>query len=166
MLSADYDKWSKQLDASNDALTEELGSLAISACIPVYLGSVPPHIQLDTIHTVLLPLLRERGVPIVWGREQASLGSFCEPLISLDDSTTNFSSYSALCRAVLPRLAPPYFRTRWLEQAHCLPSVLCMSLAALNWRRAVLLYDPEEFASRWLKKWKGEELVVADYRKR
>ena len=168
VLSADYEKWTEELHLAENALTKELGPLAISACIPVYLSSVPPHTQLETSHHVLLPLLSERGVPVVWGRPQVALGSFCEPLTAPDkDSATSLPPfYPALCRAVLPRLAPLSFRTRWLEEAQSLPAVLCMSLATCSWHRSVLLYDPEDFASQWLKRWKGEELVVVDYRTR
>ena len=169
MLSASYEGWDQQLDAATHALAQGLGSLAIAVCVPVYLASLPPHKQLDSLHTLLLPLLRERGVPVVWGNQQLAIGSFCDPVHTdtlTDDSLTPFpSSYPVLCRAILPLLAPPALTEQWLEEeAHSLPAVLAMSLAAQSWHRAVLTYDPEGSAGHWLKKWKGEELMVVDYR--
>ena len=163
ILAGDYDKWREQLNTADNALTQELGPLAISACIPVYLASLPPHTQLYTLHTLLLPLLRERGVPVACGGQQPPtvVGSFCQP------QTSGFSSsYPALCRGVLSRVSSPSFRTQWLEKGHSFPAVLYMSLAALSWRRALLIHDPEDFLSCWLRSWKGEELVVVDYRER
>ena len=168
VLSASYVEWGDQLDSANHALAQGLGSLAISMSIPVYLAAVPPHTQLHIVHTVLLPLLRERGVPVVWSGEQPALSSFCdhEDDTSTTDRPYSPSSYAALCQSVLPQLAPPTFTTRWLKQAHSLPAVLGMSLAALSWRRPVLMYDPEAFASHWLREWKGEELMIVDCRER
>ena len=166
-------EWEDQLNTATHALSQSLGSLALSLCIPVYLASIPPHTQLDLVHSVLLPLLRERGVPVVWGGEQLAVGSFCEPATTNSDTLTSSdaptlfpSSYPALCRSVLPQLAPPTFTAQWLEKACSLPAVLLMSLAALSWHRSVLLYDPDSSASSWLRQWKGEELMVVDYRER
>ena len=164
VLAAHYDKWREELSAADHALSQELGSLAISACVPVYLASLPPHTQLDTLNTLLLPLLRERGAPTVWADQlSTAVGSFCQPRTSSSDFS---SSYPALCRAVLPHLSSPSFRERWLEEGQCLPAVLCMSLAALSWRHALLIHDPEDTVGRWLRGWKGEELMVVDYRER
>ena len=91
------------------------------------------------------------------------VGSFCQPETALSDFS---SSYPAFCRAVLPRLSPPSFRTRWLQEGHSLPAVLYMSLAALSWRRTLLIHDPENFVSHWLRTWKGNQLMVVDYRER
>lgn len=158
-------EWDERLNTAAHALAQGLGSLAVSVCVPAYLASVPPHTQLNIVHSIILPLLRERGMPLVWSSEQLAMGSFCQPVIERD-STSFPSSYPALCQAVLPQLSPATFTTKWLEQAYSLPTVLSMSLAALSWHRSVLLHDPEAFASRWLKEWKGEELMVVDYRER
>lgn len=147
------------------ALAHSLGSLAISLCVPIYLASAPPHTQLNAIHSVILPLLRERGMSLVWDSERLPIGSFCQPFTDRD-TTTFPSSYPALCLAVLPQLAPATFTTQWLEQAYSPPAVLAMALTAHCWQRSVLLYDPESFAGRWLRQWKGEELMVVDYRER
>ena len=165
-------EWDEQLNTATHALVQGLASLAISVCIPVYLASVPPHTQLDIVHSVIVPLLKERGLPLVWDSERLAIGSFFQPSTdrdasSTDNALTSFpSSYPALCQAVLPRLAPPIFTTRWLEQAYSVPAVLSMSLAALSWHRAALIHDPEDLAGRWLREWKGEELMIVDYRER
>ena len=72
-------EWDEQLNTAANALAQGLASLAVSVCIPVYLASVPPHTQLDTVHSVILPLLKERGLPLVWGRERLVIGSFVQP---------------------------------------------------------------------------------------
>ena len=216
VLSEPYQEWEGQLSTATHALARGLGSLAVSVCVPVYLASSPPHTQLDIVRTVVLPLLRERGVALVWGRDQPAMGSFCQPIIELEDrvgetkaSTSSpsksvvpkessimakasapaekthhhhhqtlhtqdtstdvalpLSSYPALCRAVLPQLATAVFSAQWLGQSYSLPAVLAMGLAALHWHRWVLLHDPDGFARQWLRGWKGEELVVVDYRER
>lgn len=165
VLSASYVEWDEQLNTATHALVNSLGSLAITVCVPIYLASAPPHTQLNVIHSTILPLLRERGMAVVWNTEQLAIGSFCQPFIGRDASTFP-SSYPALCQAILPQLAPVSFIMQWLEQAYSLPVVLAMALTAHSWQQSVLLYDPEALAGSWLRQWKGEELMVVDYRER
>lgn len=170
----DYEKWKRELDLMECTLSQELGSLDMSACVPVYLASIPPHIQMDILHNVLFPLFKERGVSISRAATgKLPIGAFCEPpdnsptSSSSSSSTYCFStSYAGFCQIVLPHLAPVSFRSRWLEEGHGLPAVLNMSLVGHSWCRSLLLYDPEDFTSHWLNSWKGDQLLVVDYRQR
>ena len=200
VLSEAKKDWEGQLGSATSGLTSALGSLVVSVCVPVYLASAPPHTQLHVVHHTVLPLLRERGLPVVWDGEKPLIGSFCRSMDAEEeseqtylvdsptqeahtnkggdtqtmkappDSTTQdssvFPSYSALCRAVLPQVVPSAFSSQWLGQGHSLPAVLAMGLAVHSWHRWTLFHDPEGLAGRWLREWKGEEMMVVDYRER
>lgn len=204
VLSEAQKDWEGQLGSATSGLTNALGSLVVSLCVPIYLSSAPPHTQFHVVHHAILPLLRERGIPVVWDGEKPLVGSFCHSMdaekeskqTSLEDSsaqeapknkgddtqtmmktahhstaqdaqdTSMFPSYPALCRAVLPQVVPGVFSSQWLGQGHSLPAVLMMGLAVHSWHRWTLFYDPEGLAGQWLREWKGEEMMVVDYRER
>ncbi len=135
---------------------------------------------MEVVNIHLLPLLKERGIELKWeesGDLMSSIAGVRNTLYtrqsagsdggvsgSGDDVNPLSRSFSSMGMHMLSCMLPESLSDHWISLVashHSISYLLYLGLVHASWNRWPLVYDPQNFASLWLKR-SEEEIVYLD----